>query len=58
MTYDLVSGAGAIEYIISHAEISIAFVEETKVAEVMKLLSPLYSGTFSFLLFFVATDHF
>ncbi|CAI9101131.1 OLC1v1038389C1 [Oldenlandia corymbosa var. corymbosa] len=29
-------GAGAIEYIICHAEVSIAFVEETKVSEVLK----------------------
>ena len=27
-------GAGAVEYIICHAEISITFVEETKIAEV------------------------
>ncbi|KAL8499699.1 hypothetical protein ACS0TY_019611 [Phlomoides rotata] len=31
-------GAGAIEYIISHAEISIVFVEETKVPELLKTL--------------------
>lgn len=29
-------GSGAVEYIICHAEISIVFVEETKVSEVMK----------------------
>ncbi|PSS03947.1 Long chain acyl-CoA synthetase [Actinidia chinensis var. chinensis] len=29
-------GAGAVEYIICHAEISITFVEETKIAEVLK----------------------
>ncbi|KAI3444424.1 hypothetical protein Pfo_001089 [Paulownia fortunei] len=29
-------GAGAVEYIICHAEISIAFVEETKISEVLK----------------------
>lgn len=28
------SGAGAVEFIISHAEVSIAFVEEKKVPEV------------------------
>lgn len=30
----VVSGAGAVEYIICHAEISIVFVEETKISEV------------------------
>nr|AJQ20633.1 Long-Chain Acyl-CoA Synthetase [Salvia miltiorrhiza] len=29
-------GAGAVEYIICHAEISIAFVEETKISELLK----------------------
>ncbi|KAL0428747.1 UNVERIFIED_CONTAM: Long chain acyl-CoA synthetase 4 [Sesamum radiatum] len=29
-------GAGAVEYIICHAEVSIAFVEETKISEVLK----------------------
>ncbi|KAK6158868.1 hypothetical protein DH2020_006182 [Rehmannia glutinosa] len=29
-------GAGAVDYIICHAEISIAFVEETKISEVLK----------------------
>ncbi|XP_073062148.1 long chain acyl-CoA synthetase 4-like [Primulina eburnea] len=29
-------GAGAVEYIISHAEISIVFVEESKISEVLK----------------------
>ncbi|XP_011093712.1 long chain acyl-CoA synthetase 4 isoform X2 [Sesamum indicum] len=29
-------GAGAVEYIICHAEISIAFIEETKISEVLK----------------------
>ncbi|CAN4111461.1 unnamed protein product [Withania somnifera] len=29
-------GAGAVEYIICHAEISIAFTEETKISEVLK----------------------
>ncbi|KAK4418523.1 Long chain acyl-CoA synthetase 4 [Sesamum alatum] len=29
-------GAGAVEYIICHAEISIVFVEETKISEVLK----------------------
>ncbi|KAK4476346.1 hypothetical protein RD792_015495 [Penstemon davidsonii] len=29
-------GAGAVQYIISHAQISIAFVEETKISEVLK----------------------
>ncbi|KZV21900.1 long chain acyl-CoA synthetase 4-like [Dorcoceras hygrometricum] len=29
-------GAGAVEYIISHAEISIVFVEEKKISEVLK----------------------
>jgi hypothetical protein len=28
------SGAGAVEFIISHAEVSIAFVEEKKIPEV------------------------
>ncbi|KAK9145435.1 hypothetical protein Sjap_005338 [Stephania japonica] len=31
-------GAGAIEFIISHAEVSIAFVEEKKIQEVLKTL--------------------
>jgi len=31
--YDLL-GAGAVEFIISHAEVSIAFVEEKKIPEV------------------------
>ncbi|KAL6982093.1 Long chain acyl-CoA synthetase 5 [Sarracenia purpurea var. burkii] len=31
-------GAGAVEYIIHHAEISITFVEETKINEVLKTL--------------------
>lgn len=34
----MVLGAGAVEYIISHAEISIVFVEENKLSEVMSLL--------------------
>ncbi|XP_016508574.2 long chain acyl-CoA synthetase 4-like isoform X1 [Nicotiana tabacum] len=29
-------GAGAVEYIICHAEVSIAFAEETKISEVLK----------------------
>ncbi|KAL6578750.1 Long chain acyl-CoA synthetase 4 [Orobanche minor] len=32
-------GAGAIEYIICHAEITLAFVEEKKISEVVKTLS-------------------
>ncbi|XP_057531323.1 long chain acyl-CoA synthetase 4-like [Amaranthus tricolor] len=32
-------GAGAVEYIICHAEVSIAFVEENKISEVLKTLS-------------------
>jgi len=31
--YDLL-GSGAVEFIISHAEVSIAFVEEKKIPEV------------------------
>ncbi|XP_010668007.2 long chain acyl-CoA synthetase 4 [Beta vulgaris subsp. vulgaris] len=31
-------GAGAVEYIICHAEVSIAFVEEKKISEVLKTL--------------------
>jgi len=29
------TGAGAVEFIISHAEVSIAFVEEKKIPEVL-----------------------
>lgn len=30
----MASGAGAVEYIICHAEVSVAFAEETKIFEV------------------------
>lgn len=33
----MVLGAGAVEYIICHAEISVAFAEETKVSEVSSI---------------------
>lgn len=32
-------GAGAVEFIICHAEVSLAFVEEKKISEVHKFLS-------------------
>ncbi|CAN6444436.1 unnamed protein product [Victoria cruziana] len=32
-------GAGAVEFIICHAEVSIAFVEERKITEMLKILS-------------------
>ncbi|KAF3779723.1 Long chain acyl-CoA synthetase 4, partial [Nymphaea thermarum] len=32
-------GAGAVEFIVCHAEVSIAFVEEKKIAEMLKILS-------------------
>lgn len=32
--YFFIVGAGAVEFIICHAEVSIAFVEEKKIAEV------------------------
>lgn len=31
------TGAGAVEYIICHAEVSIAFVEEKKISEVNRV---------------------
>ncbi|KAK1284847.1 Long chain acyl-CoA synthetase 4 [Acorus calamus] len=36
MWADISLGAGAVEFIICHAEVSIAFVEEKKIAEVLK----------------------
>lgn len=30
----MISGAGAVEYIVCHAEISVAFAEESKISEV------------------------
>lgn len=32
------TGAGAVEFIINHAEVSIAFVEENKISEVFAIL--------------------
>lgn len=33
----MASGAGAVEYIICHAEVSVAFAEETKISEVIMI---------------------
>lgn len=42
------SGAGAVEYIICHAEISIVFVEETKISEVVNFFAPFSDSRASF----------
>lgn len=44
----MASGAGAVEYIICHAEVSIAFAEETKISEVIAITLH-YDTLFSFL---------
>jgi len=41
-SYDI--GAGAIEFIICHAEVSIAFAEEKKIPEVLLQNTPFYSS--------------
>lgn len=38
----MVTGAGAVEFIIRHAEISIAFVEEKKIIEVFMFRMPFF----------------
>lgn len=44
----MASGAGAVEYIICHAEISIVFVEETKISEVVNFFAPFSDSRASF----------
>ena len=34
LTFERIIGAGAIEFVINHAEVSIAFAEEKKIPEV------------------------